>query len=171
MVNFIKQIDIFYNSLILEQKCQEIDYFIQVFEAFGNWKFIIPLLFILLYALKQDLKHLAIDSLIFGILVLVLKILFYKARPSSDLYGFFGPSLDNNDQFYSFISGDVIVVLLFYHYLKPIVDNMFLFFLVLIVSFGRLYSNGHYITDICVSFIIFDLYYISKSFVLNLRKK
>ncbi len=144
----------------------------------GNPAFLIPInVLLLIYFLIKKNKWAAIRLTMIslgGLLIkLLLKQLFHRPRPDH-------PLIDGGVAGFSFPSGHALLSVAFYGFLVWIAAHhiknkglqfftiSFLIFLIMAISFSRVYLRVHYATDIsagvCIGFIwlSFSLWFISK---------
>lgn len=156
-MDLIKQIDLYYLEYFYLIKNYFFDLIFSTFQLFGKWQFLVIFSIFVFASEKQINKPIIYKSLILGIIVLSLKFIFHKARPITGEYLYLGFSFYNDNNFFSFVSGDVVVALLLKELLLNKVNLTFLNAIVIIVSLGRLYTYQHFLSDVIVSYLTYSI--------------
>lgn len=128
---------------------------------FGNWAFLLPLMFIILYILFIKNKREFITPFFLTVIgaeavTFFAKLIFRRARP-------FGAALAETD--FSFPSGHATIAAAFYGYLAYILIKLLpakykwpVIILTIIIAasigFSRLYLGVHYLSDVLAGYLI-----------------
>jgi membrane-associated phospholipid phosphatase len=176
-MNFLKDINnlVFYNFLNLRSDFG-IDFF-SVLTFLGDWKFLLPLTFIIVFILFFKRKRKFIFPFLFvflvsGAVALIAKEYFNVSRPSLSAIEESGPS---------FPSGHAVLSFSFYSYLAFILINIFkkkyfyliffvAVFIIFLVGFSRLYLGVHYLTDILAGYLLSIIFLIFGIFIYKKTK-
>jgi membrane-associated phospholipid phosphatase len=132
-----------------------------IISFFGNWRFLLPLMFIIVLILffKNKKKFIIpFISVVLGaeIITLLGKLWFQRPRPMFEVFKEIG---------FSFPSGHATIAVAFYGYLAFILiklsNNKYKLLIIIstiviiaLVGFSRLYLGVHYLSDILVGYLI-----------------
>lgn len=168
MLELLKEFDYFFQDLILSNKSSLLIEYLNVMRIFGIGHIMVPGMFYFFWIKKYRVKEFLIDSFAIMILILFFKYVTHKARPITGMYLFLGPSTLNDNNYFSFISGDVCVSYMVYYYLKEYLPQIFLIIISVSVAMSRLYLNMHWMSDVLMAYILMISYfYCIKEFVFN----